>query len=234
MAANVYEIKRNLSRLGKPVDRTEWLMTPQTVNAYYNPSLNEIVFPAAILQPPFFSDHADDACNYGGIGMVIGHELTHGFDDQGSQYDAEGNLKNWWQPEDADKYKEMAQKFVNQYNAYTPIEGVNINGELTLGENIADLGGVIIAWEGFKKTVPSALATDGLSPEERFFINFAQIWRGHLRTETERNLIYTDPHSPERFRVNGSLTNFAPFYETYQVKEGDGMYTPVENRSEMW
>jgi len=234
MSANVYELKRNLSRLGKPVDRTEWLITPQTVNAYYNASLNEIVFPAAILQPPFFSEKADEASNYGGIGMIIGHELTHGFDDEGCQYDAKGNLNNWWQSEDADRYKAMAQKFVDQYNGYSPIEGVNINGELTLGENIADLGGLVIAYEGFKKAAPNATNMDGFSPDERFFISFAQAWRGHLRTETQRTYLYTDPHSPEFFRVKGALTNFAPFYDTYHLQPGDNMYTPVESRSEMW
>lgn len=234
MAANAFEVKRNFSKLGQAVDRSEWLMNPQTVNAYYNPLYNEIVFPAAILQPPFFSEHADDACNYGGIGMVIGHELTHGFDDQGRQYDADGNLRDWWTEEDALRFRDKADRFVAQYNKYEPIEGVNINGELTQGENIADLGGLIIAYEGFKKVAPNAPDIDGLSADERFFINFAQIWRGHMRTESLRNLLYTDPHSPEKYRVLGSLTNFQPFYDTYEVKPGNGMYTPEEERSGMW
>jgi putative endopeptidase len=234
MAANTYEVKRNLGHLGKPVDKSEWLMNPQTVNAYYNPLYNEIVFPAAILQPPFFNEHADDACNYGGIGMVIGHELTHGFDDQGRQYDAEGNLNDWWTAEDAEKFEQKAARFIEQYNKYMPLDSVFINGELTQGENIADLGGVIIAWEGFKKANPNAPAIDGLSADERFFINFTQIWRGHTRTESLRTHLYTAPHSPEKYRVLGSLTNFQPFYDTYHVQPHHGMYTPVEERSDMW
>lgn len=236
IACNAYEYKRNLDKLGKPIDRTEWHMGPQTVNAYYNPLMNEIVFPAAILQPPFFNANADDAVNYGGIGMVIGHELTHGFDDQGRQFDADGNLKDWWTEEDGKNFKKLADNFVKQYNAYEPLDSLHVNGELTLGENIADLGGIIIAYSAFKKTKQGQgnEKINGLTPDQRFFINYAQIWRGHAKPEYLRQQVFTDPHSPRKFRVNGVLYNFEPFYEAFGVKENNGMYVPKDQRSVMW
>lgn len=236
MAGIEYEFKRNLARLGKEIDRTEWGMGPQTVNAYYNPLLNEIVFPAAILQPPFFDAKADKAVNYGGIGMVIGHELTHGFDDQGRQFDANGNLSNWWTSDDEKRFKELAARFVKQYNAYIPVKDIPINGELTLGENIADLGGMIIAYSAFKKATAGTKEEniDGLTPDQRFFINFAQIWRTHYREEAAIQRLYTDPHSPPKYRVLGTLTNFPEFYSAFNVKEGNKMYTPDSLRCMMW
>jgi len=236
MAGVEYEFKRNLARLGKEIDRTEWGMGPQTVNAYYNPLLNEIVFPAAILQPPFFDPKADKAVNYGGIGMVIGHELTHGFDDQGRQFDANGNLFNWWTADDEKRFNELAARFVKQYNAYVPVKDIAINGELTLGENIADLGGIIIAYTAFKKATAGKKEEniDGLTPDQRFFINFAQIWRTHYREEAAIQRLYTDPHSPPKYRVLGTLTNFPEFYSAFNVKEGNKMYTPDSLRCVMW
>lgn len=231
-----YEFNRMLKKLGKEIDRTEWGMGPQTVNAYYNPLLNEIVFPAAILQPPFFDANADDAVNYGGIGMVIGHELTHGFDDQGRQFDADGNLKNWWMKEDEENFKKLAQKFVIQYNKYMPVDSVFINGELTLGENIADLGGMIIAYTAFKNASAGKKEEniDGYSPDQRFFINFAQIWRTHYREEAALQRLYTDPHSPPKYRVIGTLSNFPEFYSAFGVKEGNKMFVPDSLRCTMW
>ncbi|MCX7743763.1 MAG: M13 family metallopeptidase [Flavobacteriales bacterium] len=236
MAGIEYEFKRNLSKLGKEIDRTEWGMGPQTVNAYYNPLLNEIVFPAAILQPPFFDPKADKAVNYGGIGMVIGHELTHGFDDQGRQFDANGNLSNWWTADDEKRFKELATRFVKQYSAYVPVKDIHINGELTLGENIADLGGMIIAYTAFKKATSGKKddPIDGLTPDQRFFINFAQIWRTHYREEAAIQRLYTDPHSPPKYRVIGTLTNMPEFYTAFNVKEGNKMYTPDSLRCMMW
>ena len=208
--AERYEFSRMANKLGQPVDRAEWFMGPQTVNAYYNPTLNEIVFPAAILQPPFFYPEGDDAVNYGGIGMVIGHELTHGFDDQGRLFDGDGNLRSWWTQEDEERFKVKAKAFVELYNKYQPLPNVNINGALTLGENIADLGGMIIAWEAFKiaKSKKPQAAISGLSPEQRFFLNFGQIWRGHDTPKSLEQKLYTDVHSPAKFRVAGVLTNF--------------------------
>lgn len=236
MAGIEYEFKRNLAKLGKEIDRTEWGMGPQTVNAYYNPLLNEIVFPAAILQPPFFDPKADEAVNYGGIGMVIGHELTHGFDDQGRQFDANGNLSNWWTADDEKLFNELAARFVKQYSAYVPVKDIHINGELTLGENIADLGGMIIAYSAFKKATAGKKeeTIDGLTPDQRFFINFAQIWRTHYREEAAIQRLYTDPHSPPKYRVIGTLTNMPEFYTSFHVKEGNKMYTPDSLRCVMW
>ena len=191
---------------------------------------------ARFLQPPFFDPKADKAVNYGGIGMVIGHELTHGFDDQGRQFDANGNLSNWWTSDDEKRFKELAARFVKQYNAYIPVKDIPINGELTLGENIADLGGMIIAYSAFKKATAGTKEEniDGLTPDQRFFINFAQIWRTHYREEAAIQRLYTDPHSPPKYRVLGTLTNFPEFYSAFKVKEGNKMYTPDSLRCMMW
>lgn len=234
--AERYEFSRMANKLGQPVDRAEWFMGPQTVNAYYNPTLNEIVFPAAILQPPFFYPEGDDAVNYGGIGMVIGHELTHGFDDQGRLFDGDGNLRSWWTQEDEERFKEKAKAFVELYNKYQPLPNVNINGALTLGENIADLGGMIIAWEAFKiaKSKKPQAAISGLSPEQRFFLNFGQIWRGHDTPKSLEQKLYTDVHSPAKFRVAGVLSNFEPFYDVFNVKKGDGLFLEEGKRCSMW
>lgn len=229
---------RVLERMKKDkIDRTEWLMGPQTVNAYYNPLINEIVFPAAILQPPFFYAKGDDAVNYGGIGMVIGHEITHGFDDEGSQYDAEGNLKNWWTPEDKKRYEALTDKFVAQYSKYSPFpeDSIYVNGELTLGENIADLGGMIISLNALKKAIGNTTPLiSGLTPEQRYFINYAIIWRSNMRPESMRMQMLSDPHSPAKYRVNGVLSNLPEFHKAFNVKPGDAMYNPEEERSKMW
>jgi predicted metalloendopeptidase len=230
------ENRRVIERIGSPIDRTEWGMGPQTVNAYYNPLLNEIVFPAAILQPPFFYEFGDDAVNYGGIGMVIGHEITHGFDDQGSQFDADGNLKNWWTDADRKNYEEMAQRFVKQYNGYIAIDSLTINGELTLGENIADLGGMIITYNAMQKALANKKVglIDGLTPDQRLFLNYAIIWRDHMRSPALKQLIYTNPHSPAKFRVNGVLSNFPEFYKAFNIKTDSKMFIKELEMSKMW
>ena len=231
-----FEFNYSVSKLGKPVDKTEWFMTPNTVNAYYNPAFNEIVFPAAILQFPFFDFNADDAVNYGGIGAVIGHEMTHGFDDQGSQYAADGNLSNWWTPEDREKFTAKTQMVVNQFNNYKVLDSIPVNGELTLGENIADLGGVTIAYAAFKKTAQgqSNELIDGFTPDQRFFLSWAQVWRGKATPERTKQLIKIDPHSPSAWRAIGPLSNFEPFYKAFDVKEGDKMYRPENERAKIW
>ncbi|RYZ24426.1 MAG: M13 family peptidase [Chitinophagaceae bacterium] len=228
--------KERIGKIGRPVDRTEWGMTPSTVNAYYNPTYNEIVFPAGILQFPFFHPGADDAVNYGGIGMVIGHEMTHGFDDQGAQYDAVGNMANWWLPADEKQFKEKGAAMAGQYSAYTMFDSMHVNGKLTLGENLADLGGLAIAWDAFKMTHQGkdTARIDGLTPDERFFLGFAQIWRLKTRDESMKTRLNTDPHSPEVYRVNGPLSNFDPFYATFQVKEGNKMFRKPEERVRVW
>ncbi|MCY7352246.1 MAG: M13 family metallopeptidase [Cytophagaceae bacterium] len=225
------------SRLGKPVDKTEWGMTPPTVNAYYSPVRNEIVFPAGILQWPFFDPNADDAVNYGAIGTVIGHEMTHGFDDQGRQYNYMGMLRNWWKKEDGDLFKRKAQLVIDQYDNYTVLDGLHVKGQLTLGENLADLGGMSIAYEAFKTLTPEGKSTekiDGFTPEQRFFMGFAQMWRTKTRDEALRLRVNTDPHSPGEFRTNGPLSNFEPFYEAFGVKPGDKMYRPDSLRAKIW
>jgi putative endopeptidase len=231
-----HDFKEQISKVGKPVDKTEWGMTPPTVNAYYNPTFNEIVFPAGILQSPFFNMQADDALNYGAIGLVIGHEMTHGFDDQGRQYDAEGNLKDWWTATDGTRFKEKAKGVVNQYNQYTVLDSLHVNGELTLGENLADIGGLAIAWDAFKLTEQgkSTEKINGFTPDQRFFLGFAQAWRIVNRPESVRTGITVDPHSPEEFRVIGPLSNFDPFYTTYGVTEKHKMYRKPEDRAKIW
>jgi putative endopeptidase len=234
--ASAFEYNYQLSKLGKPVDKTEWYMTPNTVNAYYNPSFNEIVFPAAILQFPFFDFDADDAVNYGGIGAVIGHEMTHGFDDQGCQYDADGNLRNWWTPEDAEKFAFRTDIVRKQFDGYTVLGDVHVDGSLTLGENIADLGGITIAYEAFKKTKQgqSQELIDGFTPDQRFFLSWAQVWRGKATPETARQLIKLDPHSPSEWRGNGPLSNFEPFYKAFNVTEGQKMWRADSIRAKIW
>jgi putative endopeptidase len=237
IAVSQYERKRDLAEIGKPLDRTEWGMTPPTVNAYYNPQMNEIVFPAGILQPPFFSPTADDAVNYGGMGSVIGHEMGHGFDDQGAQYDPQGNLKNWWAPEDLEKFKQRTSLIASQYDAYTVLDSVHVNGRLTLGENAADIGGLSVAYAALQKAMagkPKPAPIDGFTPEQRFFLAWAQIWRGNATPETERLLINTDPHSPPRWRVNGPLSNMPQFAAAFGCKAGDPMVRAEAVRAALW
>ncbi|WP_290837178.1 M13 family metallopeptidase [Flavobacterium sp.] len=231
-----FEYNRQLAKLGKKVDKTEWGMTPQTVNAYYNPSLNEIVFPAAILQPPFFDLTVDDAVNYGSIGAVIGHEIGHGFDDQGSSFDGDGVLRNWWTDADNKAFKERTGALVAQYSAFKVFPDLNVNGEYTLGENIGDLGGVTIAMRAYKislKGKPSP-KIDGFTGEQRFFIGYAQSWLGKQREESLRNQVASDPHSPGHFRVNGIVRNIPEFYEAFGVKAGDSLYLAPEKRVKIW
>lgn len=236
LSASSFEYNYELSKLGKPVDRTTWAMTPPTVNAYYNPAFNEIVFPAGILQWPFFTEDADDAVNYGGIGGVIGHEMTHGFDDQGRQYDADGNLNDWWTAEDAKNFLAKARVVINQFNDYTVLDTLHVNGELTQGENLADLGGVTIAYEAFKKTKQgqSTDKIDGFTPDQRFFLSWAQVWRANTTPKEIRSRIVTDPHSPNELRCNGPLSNFPPFYQAFGVKAGDKMYRADSIRANVW
>jgi putative endopeptidase len=237
--AEKFEAARDLNKIGKPVDPTEWGMTPPTVNAYYNPNMNEIVFPAGILQPPFFYANADDAVNYGGIGEVIGHEMTHGFDDQGRQFDAVGNLRDWWSPQSAAKFKERAQAIINQFNEYEPLPGLHVNGELTQGENIADLGGVKLAYAALQKALdknPQARAQkiDGFTPEQRFFLSFATIWKSKQRDEDLKLRLNTDPHSPARYRVDGPLSNLSEFQKAFNVPDGSPMVRAADKRVNIW
>jgi putative endopeptidase len=234
----LFESHRESARLGQTVDRTEWDMTPPTVNAYFNPLMNEIVFPAGILQPPFFDPSEDDAVNYGAIGVVMGHEMTHGYDDQGRKFDADGNLNDWWNKDDAREFDARAQKVINEYNAFEPLPGLHVNGKLTLGENIADLGGVNIAYDALERLLakdPSKRKIiDGLTPEQRFFISFAQVWRTNIRDAEARRLATVDPHSPGRFRAVGPLMNFPPFFEAFKIKPGDPMWRAPELRAHIW
>jgi len=234
--ANLFEFQSNANKLGQPIDRTEWEMTPQTVNAYYKAELNEVVFPAAILQPPFFNVQADDAVNYGAIGAVIGHEISHGFDDQGAQYDGSGNLRDWWSKEDHERFAAKTAALVKQYGAYSPLPGYNVNGELTLGENIADNSGLAIAYKAYKLSLDGkeAPVIDGLTGEQRFYLGFGQVWRAKVRDNAAIVRIKTDPHSPPQFRGNGTVKNQPGFYSAFGVKEGDAMYLPPEQRVLMW
>jgi putative endopeptidase len=236
--AAAFELNYRLGKLGKPVDRTEWGMTPQTVNAYYNPGMNEIVFPAAILQPPFFDLTADDAVNYGGIGAVIGHEIGHGFDDQGSKYDGDGNLKDWWTAADKKEFQKRTRALIEQYNSFEPqqLPGSHVNGALTIGENIGDLGGVTIAYKAFtislKGKDPAVI--DGLSGPQRFFLGWAQVWRGKYRDAAMSRMLATNPHSPPEFRCNGVVRNLTEFYDAFGVKEGDKLWLPPGDRVRIW
>ena len=239
MRAANFEVNRELKKIGKPVDRTEWGMTPPTVNAYYNANMNEIVFPAGILQPPFFEPKADDAVNYGGMGAVIGHEMTHGFDDEGRQFDASGNLRDWWSPESAAKFKDRSQAVVHQYSEYEPIPGVHINGELTQGENIADIGGVKLAYAALQKALeknPQAREQkiDGLTPEQRFFLGWAQVWRANQREQDLRLRLNTDPHSPTHYRCNGPISSMSEFAKAFNLPADCPMVRPPDKRVNIW
>ncbi|MCJ8167224.1 M13 family metallopeptidase [Pontibacter sp. E15-1] len=236
MRASQFAFRDNIGKIGKPVDRTEWFMSTPTVNAYYNPSMNEIVFPAGIMQPPFFDPEADDAVNYGGMGAVIGHELTHGFDDQGAKYDYEGNLKDWWSASDLEQFNARADAVANQYDQYTVLDNLHVNGKLTLGENIADIGGLNIAYTALQKALekknPGKI--NGLTPEQRFFLAWAQIWRVNMRDEAQNQQIMTDPHSPGRFRTNGPVSNMPQFYEAFGCEQNDPMVKGDDKRIKIW
>ena len=231
-----FEYRRGINKLGRPIDRSEWFMTPQTVNAYYNPVMNEIVFPAAILQPPFFDAKADDAVNYGGIVAVIGHEVSHGFDDKGSQYDADGNLHDWFTPDDHAKFAARTQALVAQYAAYEPVPGYHVNGELTLGENIGDNSGLALAYKAYRLALAGKPAPmiDGFSGEQRFYLGWAQVWRGKVREDQAIEAVKVDPHSPPAVRGTAPLVNQAGFYAAFDLKPGDKMYLPAEQRVTIW
>lgn len=236
MRAAEVEFQRDVDRLGGPIDRHEWGMTPQTINAYYNPVMNEIVFPAAILQPPFFNLEADDAVNYGGIGGVIGHEISHGFDDKGSEYDGDGNLRKWWSTEDRDEFDRRAKQLTDQYNAYKPFEDMSVNGELTLGENIGDLGGMAGAYAAYRLSLggKEAPVIDGFTGDQRFFIGWGQIWRRLYREPELRKRLVTDSHSPSQYRANGIVSNMDVFYEAFAVKPDEPMFIAPEKRVRIW
>jgi len=235
--ASAFEVKRNLGKIGNPVDKTEWGMTPPTVNAYYNPSINEIVFPAGILQPPFYDPKADDAFNYGGIGAVIGHEMTHGFDDQGAKFDANGNLVQWWTDEDYKKFNARTDCVVKQFDAFEVEPGLHEVGKLVVGESVADLGGLTVAYRAYQKSLegkPRPPVIAGFTPEQRFFLGWAQVWAGSIRPEAARLRVKTDPHPLDRFRVNAPLSNLPQFAEAFQCKVGDAMVRPPEQRCQIW
>ena len=237
MRARAFDYDESIARLGKPVDRTRWSMTAQTVNAYYNPANNEIVFPAAILQPPFFDVNADDAVNYGGIGAVIGHEIGHGFDDQGRQFDASGKLRDWWTSESAKKFQQCADALVKQYDGYEPVPGVHIKGQLTLGENIGDLGGLEMAYSAYRRYVAAhgePPVIDGLTGDQRFFLAYGYSWQTKQREGALRQQLLTNEHSPATFRVNGVVRNVDAWYKAFDVKPGDKLYLPPEQRVHIW
>ena len=236
MRARRFEYDRNVAKLGNPIDREEWFMTPQTVNAYYNPMLNEVVFPAAYLQPPFFDPGADDAANYGAVGATIGHEISHAFDDAGSQFDGDGNLRNWWTEADHARFEQKTKALVAQYDAYSPVKGYHVNGELTLGENIADLSGLQIAYKAYHLSLAGkpAPVIDDMTGDQRFFLSYAQSWREKVRDEQQIVYLKSDPHSPDEFRCNGTLSNFDAFYATFGVKAGDKMYLAPGKRVSIW
>ena len=236
--ANVFEDQRNIAKLGKPVDHAEWDMTPQTVNAYYNPGMNEIVFPAAILQPPFFDMKADDAVNYGAIGAVIGHEIGHGFDDQGSKSDGDGNLVNWWTDPDRKEFDARAKMLIDQYSGFEPAQlpGQKVNGAMTIGENIGDLGGLTIAYKAYRRSLQGreAPVIDGLTGDQRLFIGYGQAWRIKARQAYLARQLAVDPHSPAEFRCNGVLRNLPEFYAAFGVKQGDKLWLAPEQRVRIW
>jgi putative endopeptidase len=234
--ADTWEYNDMVGQLGKPVDRTRWGMTPPTVNAYYNPVKNEIVFPAGILQFPFFDPNADDAVNYGGIGAVIGHEMSHGFDDSGSQYDKDGTLRNWWTEEDLAKFKAKTKLLGEQFDKYTVLDTIHVNGKLTMGENIGDLGGLNAAYEAFKMTKQgqSNEKIDGFTPDQRFFLAWAQVWRGNILPETAAQYILTDPHSPEQYRTIGAPVNMDAWYKAFDIQPGNKLYKKPEERIKIW
>jgi len=234
--ASAWEKQDELSKIGKPVDKTEWGMTPQTVNAYYSAERNEIVFPAAILQWPFFSPESDDAVNYGAMGVVIGHEITHGFDDHGRKFDAHGSLNDWWTSEDAAKFNARAQKLVDEFNSFMPVDSMRVNGSLTLGENIADLGGLTISFNAFKNTDQFKMGKliDGFTPVQRFYLAHAQVWAGSIREEALKLRLKTDSHSPSKQRVNGPLMNIPEFFQAFDVKPGDPMRSPDDKIVKIW
>jgi len=235
--ANAFEFKRDLNKIGKPVDRTEWGMTPPTVNAYYNPLMNEIVFPAGILQPPFYDPNADDAFNYGGMGAVIGHEMTHGFDDEGAKFDAQGNLKNWWTPEDKKNFDARSECVVHQFDGFKVQDKLHENGKLVVGESIADLGGLTVAYAAYEKSLegkPRPGNIDGFTPEQRFFLGYARVWATNMRPEYERLLVNLDPHPLPRFRVDGPLSNMPAFAKAFSCKAGDPMVRPPGDRCVIW
>ena len=234
--ANAFDKRRDLAKIGRPVDKTEWGMSPPTVNAYYNPQINEIVFPAGILQPPFFDAEADDAYNYGGMGSVIGHEMTHGFDDQGRQFDSTGNLTNWWTDADLKAFNERAQCVISQFNGFEVEKGLNQNGKLVVGESIADLGGLVIAYAAFQKAMEGKpkRTIDGFTPEQRFFLGYARGWATSIRPESARMLALQDPHPLPKFRVNGPLSNMPQFAAAFSCKVGDAMVRPEKDRCQIW
>ncbi len=234
--SNQFDFNDNVQKLNKPVDHEEWYMSPQTVNAYYSPKLNQIVFPAAILQPPFFDPNADPAVNYAGIGAVIGHEISHGFDDQGRKLDGKGMLVNWWTEEDNKKFNKRAESFADQFNRYEPIKGHHIDGKLTLGENIADLAGITVAYDAYQFSLKGKQAPiiDGLTGDQRFFLSYAQMWRDKHRDEALINMLKTNPHSPGKYRVNGIVRNLDSWYRAFNIKKGDQLYLPPEERSRIW
>jgi predicted metalloendopeptidase len=235
VSSGEFEVKRNLGKIGRPVDRTEWGMSPPTVNAYYNPSMNEIVFPAGILQPPFYDPKADDAYNYGGIGAVIGHEMTHGFDDQGAKFDADGNLVMWWTPDDFKKFTERTDCVVKQFDSFEVEPGLHQIGKLVVGESVADLGGLTVAYAAYQKSLegkPRPKTIDGFTPEQRFFLGWAQVWAGNIRPEAARLRTATDPHPLSRFRVNGPVSNMPAFAQAFGCKPGDAMVRP--ERCQIW
>lgn len=236
LSTNKNDYLYSLAKVGQPVDRTEWHTTPPTVTAYNNPPLNEIVFPAGILQPPYFDVNADDALNYGGVGMVIGHEITHSFDDQGAQFDKVGNVTNWWTKDDYAKFKARTNQVIDQYNKFTVLDSVHVKGALTVGENTADIAGVAIAYDAFKLTEQgkSMAKLDGFTPDQRFFISIARIWRVKTRNAYMGMYVNTNPHSPAKWRVNGPLMNFTPFYNAFGVQPGDKMYKPENDRITVW
>lgn len=237
MAASRFECTRDLNKIGKPVDRTEWGMTPQTVNAYYSPNMNEIVFPAAILQPPFFFLKGDDAVNYGAIGVVIGHEMTHGFDDQGRQYDKDGNLRDWWTKEDAANFEKQTQVLVDQFNEYKMLDSLHVDGKLTLGENIADMGGITVAYAALQKAMEGKdlnAEIDGFTSIQRFFLSYAQVWRGNTRDKELMRRLKEDVHSPKEARVNGQVYNIPEFYNAFDIKPTDKHYKPENLRPVIW